>query len=59
MIGAFGKVTPGLGLRMRASLQLVIAPRKMSASVLPSKLMPFETPSMLVSTVIVPMRVGK
>ena len=59
VIGAFGNFTPGFGLRMRLSLQLVIAPRKMSPRVLPSKLMPLETPSMWVTTVIGPISVGK
>ena len=59
VIGVFGKLTPGLGVRMRRSLQLVIAPRKMSARVLPSKLTPLDTPLMFVTTVTGPISVGK
>jgi hypothetical protein len=59
VIEALGNRTPGFELRIRESFQLVIVPWKMPASVVPVRLMPRETPSMLVGTVIAPISVGK
>ena len=58
VIGA-GELTPGFALRMRAVAPLVMVPWKMSAERRAVEGDAPEMPSMLVSTVFAPIRVGK